>query len=81
MPFDFAIFDENNKLLCLIEYQGDIHYIITGGWNNKENFENRQIRDKIKQEYCSQNNIKLIIIPYTDYNILNKEYLERVLYD
>ena len=34
LPFDFAIFI-NNKLVGLIEYQGDIHYISTGGWNTK----------------------------------------------
>jgi hypothetical protein len=34
LPFDFAIFIDN-KLVGLIEYQGDIHYISTGGWNTK----------------------------------------------
>lgn len=81
LPFDFAIFDEKSNLLCLIEYQGDIHYKSTGGWNDEDEFQIRQLRDKIKQEYCLQNNIKLIIIPYTDYDILNQEYLRKAIYD
>ena len=35
----------------------------------------RGIRDKRKNRYCEENNIRLIRIPYTDYNILNREYL------
>lgn len=32
-------------------------------------------RDQIKKQYCQDNNISLIEIPYTDYNILNKNYI------
>jgi hypothetical protein len=35
----------------------------------------RQKRDKIKNEYCKQNNIHLIRIPYTDINYIDKKYL------
>ena len=81
LPFDFAIFDDNNQLLVLIEYQGDIHFKTTSGWNTKERFQEQQKRDKIKRQYCKQNNIKLIEIPYVDYNILNINYLRKVIYD
>ena len=81
LPFDFAIFNQRNELLCLIEYQGDIHYKSTGGWNTEEALLNRQKRDKIKKEYCESNNIKLIIIPYTDYNLIDENYLRKVIYD
>lgn len=65
--FDFAIFDNNNNLQFLIEYNGSQHYFYTNqGWNNKENFELTQHRDKQKQEYCEQNNIKLKIIKYNE---------------
>lgn len=35
----------------------------------------RQRRDNIKNQYCKDNNIYLIRIPYTDYNILDEEYI------
>lgn len=81
LPFDFAIFDSNNQLLALIEYQGDIHFKITGGWNTEEELQVRQSRDEAKRQYCKEHNIKLIEIPYTDYNILNENYLRKVIYD
>lgn len=81
LPFDFAVFDNNNQLLALIEYQGDIHFKITNGWNTKERLQEQQKRDEIKRQYCKQNNIKLIEIPYVDYNILDINYLRKVIYD
>ena len=80
LPFDFAIF-EKGSLICLIEYNGQQHYQITGGWNTKEQFELRQERDRIKEQYCDKNNIKLIIIPYFEYDNLNWEYLKGLIYD
>ena len=65
--YDFAIFNNKNELLCLIEYQGDIHFKYhNSGWNNKEKFEERQKSDIIKKEYCDNNNIKLYYITYEE---------------
>lgn len=71
--FDFAIFDKNNNLICLIEYQGEQHYKDTtrGSWKNLP-FQH----DAMKKEYCKKNSIKLIEIPYTDFNKLSWNYLE-----
>ena len=80
LPFDYAVFDAG-QLICLIEFQGDIHYTVTGGWNTEERFNEQQKRDKIKREYCQNNNIKLIEIPYWDIDILNEEYLKGKIYD
>lgn len=80
LPFDYAVFDMD-QLICLIEFQGDIHYIVTGGWNDQERFEKQQQRDKIKKEYCQKNNIKLIEIPYWDIDKLTEEYLKGKIYD
>ncbi len=38
----------------------------------KENLKNIQFRDKIKTDYCKSNNIKLIRIPYTEFNNIEK---------
>lgn len=63
LRFDFAIFDENDNLLHLIEFQGKQHYEKPlGQWG--ENFERTLEYDKIKKEYCNKNNIKLIEIKY-----------------
>ena len=67
LPFDFAIFDKNNNLLFLIEYQGKQHYSYeNAGWDNKENFLKIQQHDKIKRDFCFNNQIKLITISYKE---------------
>ena len=64
LPFDFAIF-KNEKLIGLIEYNGSQHYDIKF---SKEQFLQTQLTDKIKQNFCKENNISLLTIPYTEYN-------------
>lgn len=76
LPFDFAVF-EKEKLVLLIEYQGDIHYHSTGGWNTEDELLRRRERDEIKQEYCKNHNIPLLIIPYWDYNKIDIEYIKK----
>lgn len=63
LPFDFAIFDKDNNLKYLIEYQGEQHFHITKRIN-KEIFEIQLIRDQIKRDYCKEHNIRLLEIPY-----------------
>lgn len=48
-------------------------------WNNKQNFDQQLYRDNLKNDYCANKNIKLIRIPYTDYNKLNEEYIKGLL--
>lgn len=64
LRFDFAIFDENNILSHLIEFDGRQHNSDYTPWNSEESLKDRQIRDKLKDEYCKTHNIKLIRIPY-----------------
>ena len=64
--FDFYI---NNQYL--LEYDGEQHYKSgTGLYNNPETFEQTQVRDKYKNQWCKDNNIPLIRIPYTKLNTL-----------
>lgn len=67
--FDFYLPDYN----CCIEYDGIQHFKKTS-WSH-DNLEERQCRDKIKDKYCKDHNIKLIRIPYWDYDKLNEDYL------
>lgn len=64
--YDFAIFNDNKELIFLIEYQGNIHFEVGSGWNNKERLADNQRRDKLKLEYCQKNNIKLYYITYKE---------------
>ena len=65
--FDFAVFDDNDNLKFLIEYQGNIHFEPTsGGWNTEAQVADCQRRDKIKFDYCQENNIKLYYITYKE---------------
>lgn len=71
LRFDFAIFDNNNNLQYLIEYDGSQHFKYrkeTQTWCNQDNFVKIRRRDLLKNKYCFQNNIPLIRIPY------NKKY-------
>lgn len=75
LRFDFAVFNNNNDIICLIEYNGKQHYQNT--FNCKENFDLQILRDSTKIEYCKNNNIPLFIISYKEKNI--KNYLDKCL--
>lgn len=65
LKFDFAIFDNNENLMCLIEYQGQQHYDNSYGWFGEQQ---RNETDPLKRNYCKNNNIPLFEIRY-DSNI------------
>lgn len=62
--FDFYI---NNEYL--IEYDGAQHFKVSG-WTSKEDLVKNKYRDSIKNQWCKENNIPLIRIPYTHLNDL-----------
>ena len=65
LRFDFYL----PKYNILIEYQGSQHYEASNsGWNTEDKLTNQIKKDKIKEKWCKDNNIKLITIPYTKYN-------------
>ena len=73
--FDFYLYEYNT----IIEYDGSTHYIDTSGWFKKSSLDELQRRDEIKNQYCKSKNIKLIRIPYTDYDIIDINYImERI---
>ena len=71
--FDFYLIDLN---IC-IEYDGEQHFTINEFFGGEKNFNIRVINDNIKTEFCNKNKIKLIRIPYYNFNdienILAKE--------
>lgn len=79
--YDFIIFNEDKSIKCLIEYDGILHFEQDKhhGWNNEKNWLKTQQNDKIKDNWCKENNIPLIRIPYTDLKNLNEEYMKEVI--
>lgn len=77
LRFDFAIFDNNNNLIQLIEYDGKQHFSAdyTPWGNEKDTLSDRQKRDNLKTEYCKRNNIKLIRVNWDPRNKITKEKL------
>ena len=71
LPFDFYLPEYN----CCIEYDGEQHFKPVNHFGGEQQFKRRQKNDKIKTEYCIENDIRLIRIPYTDYDKLNEDYL------
>ena len=76
LPFDFYLPDYN---IC-IEYHGGQHYKPVNGMRNKKFSLKESIKifniikkhDKIKKDYCKNNNIHLLEIPYWEQNNIEK---------
>lgn len=72
LPFDFYI----SSLNTIIEYDGEQHYKIVKHFGGLDKFIDAKIRDTVKTLYCKENNIKLIRIPYWDFDNI-EEILDR----
>lgn|SRR5574344_168230 len=81
LRFDFAVFSDLGILKYLIEYQGKQHYYKGFCETEETQLLERQRRDKLKMQYCKDNNIDLIIIPFKDYNRINKILEEKLCTD
>ena len=69
--FDFYV---DNKYI--IEYDGETHFMSNlHGWHTPERLQLQQERDAIKTQWCKENNIPLIRIPYTHLKDLSIEDL------
>lgn len=81
--FDFAIFDKNDNLFGLIEFDGVQHFKPIEIFGGDKALEYTKLRDNIKNEYCKNNNIKLLRIPYTEFKNLNdilNKFIPKELY-
>lgn len=84
LPFDFAIFDKNDNLIFLIEYQGRQHYIPSQFGSISldkamQNLQECQKRDRIKYVYCLTHNIDLLVISYEDFNLINEIITDKLV--
>ena len=79
LRFDFAIFDDDEQLVALIEYQGKQHYQASPRFGGKKGLYQQQFNDNKKKRFCALNNINLVEIPYTEENLITYDYLmERI---
>lgn len=60
LPFDFYLLDYN----ILIEYNGKQHYEPIEYFGGEDKLAYITMHDAIKEDYCRNNNISLIVIPY-----------------
>lgn len=85
--FDFALFKSYKNIpYAIIEYHGEQHYRPIKFSSNislakaKENLVSCQKRDKIKKQYCLDNNIKYLEINYKEKDNI-KEIVRRFIYE
>ena len=72
LSFDFYL----PKYNTCIEYNGQQHYMPVDYFGGKVSLQHQQHNDNIKREFCKNNNINLIEIPFT-YN--TKEKIEEII--
>jgi len=70
LPFDFYLPDINS---C-IEYNGKQHYEPIDYFGGSVTYNKTILRDKIKIDFCKENNINLLIISYLDKDIYSIIY-------
>ena len=67
LKFDFAILNDHNQLLYLIEFNGEQHYKFNTYFHKSaKDFLYQQFKDQLKKDYCLKNNIPLYIIKYDE---------------
>lgn len=65
--FDVCVLKKDN-IFCLIEFQGKQHYESIKYFGGIKKLKSQQYNDTLKRQYCENNNIKLIEIPYWDFD-------------
>lgn len=80
LRFDFAVFDDENNLEFLIEYQGIQHYAPKSKFGGYTGLRKQQYNDMKKKEYCQKHNIILIEIPYTVEGRIDYDYIMNLYY-
>ena len=68
LRFDFFLPQQN----IVIEFDGVQHFEPVKLFGGEENFEYVKIKDELKNNFCKQNNIKIIRIAYFDYKNIDE---------
>lgn len=78
LRFDFVVFDDDNNIDFLIEYQGKQHYEASNKFGGKRGLYQQQYNDNQKRRFCALHDFKLIEIPYTDENLISYDYIMKL---
>ena len=80
LRFDFAVFNDEEELEFLIEFQGIQHYEAKTAFGGYSGLRRQQYNDMKKRQYCNAHNIKLVLIPYWDQAIVSYDYIMKAAY-
>ena len=75
LRFDFCVFDDDNNIDFLIEYQGKQHYQPSSKFGGARGFYQQQYNDNKKRRFCALNGYNLIEIPYTEEHLITYDYI------
>lgn len=64
LRYDFGVYDENDTLKCLIECQGEQHYIPVDEFGGESKFGLQKQNDELKRSYAAEHKIPLYEIPF-----------------
>lgn len=64
LKFDFAVFNDDGSIKCLIECQGEQHYQPVDEFGGNNQYKNQIKNDTLKKEYVQEHDIPLIEISY-----------------
>ena len=78
--FDFALLDDNDNIIRLIEFDGIQHYQEVKFFNSR-NLAQTQEADKVKNEYALSHNIPLVRVPYWERDNITLEMLMGSAYE
>lgn len=66
LRFDFAILNDDSSIKCLIECQGEQHYMPIDEFGGETQYDIQVKNDELKREYAKKHHIQLIEISYKD---------------
>ncbi|MBQ8997071.1 MAG: DUF2726 domain-containing protein [Clostridium sp.] len=72
LRFDFLIFDKKDNLKLIVEFDGIQHFKPIAIFRGKSGFKETQKRDRIKNNFCKENDIPLLRIPYWEFDNIYK---------
>lgn len=73
LRFDFFVtLNSKETPFLLVEYNGEQHYKPIDAFGGARRFKAQQRKDEIKKKYCKENKIPLLIIPYTEFETIDK---------
>ena len=75
LRFDFVVFDDDNNIDFIIEYQGRQHYEASSKFGGTRGLYQQQHNDNKKRRFGALHDFTLIEIPYTEENLISYDYI------